>query len=809
MRTMRLHLPHPAPSLWMKRFHALPLRRRLSLLIALCGAITTLLCLSAVLGSGLWLQQKSAREETTEVARTLSFALQAPVAFGDRSAMLEAMTLLRARPQVEAAFVYDPQGRLLASYDAASAGTVGEVPARRLPSNRLQVSESIAVDGGVVGKVVVVNGLSRMWQSLGLALLGILLASLAGLVVSVGLAQRIARLITQPIDTLASASREIARSHDYAQRLPDGGSDEVGTAINAFNAMLAEIRARGDALLTANRELERRVAERTQSLQHEKDRAEAASVAKTRFLANMSHELRTPLNAVIGASQLLQDGSEDSGSRTALVASIRDSGNKLLDLIDNILDLVRIESGSLELVGADFNLIDCIESAVSTASIAARLKGLELAAIIPADLPAWRHGDATRFRQVLLNLLGNAIKFTPRGEVVLRAECGATPDGLRLSVSDTGIGIGVASLERVFEPFRQADDGANRRFGGSGLGLAISRQLIEAMGGTIGVQSELGRGTRFQIEVGLPAARQSIAPAPPLRHRVVFFEPHEPSAEALTAQLLRLGCTAYRCQSARELRHWLAQHGHGDDRPWLLAAVDADETLAFLEGCLRWLDPDRVIGMGTRSADEPLSRGASGLHARPALRRSLVKPVLRSALVSRLGAVASTASGAPPQVHAQLGSTPRSVRSKSQSLPKHVLVVEDDSTNQMIVCGMLHSAGYQTSTATDGQQALQALSEHTYDVVLTDWQMPEMDGLELTRLLRAGVAGRYGTLVPVIGLTANAFTEDRAACLAAGMNDYLTKPVLMASLLAAIDRWTARPGGDVEAFRDSNFAPLG
>ena len=137
MRTMRLHLPHAAPSLWMKRFHALPLRRRLSLLIALCGAITTLLCLSAVLGSGLWLQQKSAREETTEVARTLSFALQAPVAFGDRSAMLEAMTLLRARPQVEAAFVYDPQGRLLASYDAASAGTVGEVPARRLPSNRL------------------------------------------------------------------------------------------------------------------------------------------------------------------------------------------------------------------------------------------------------------------------------------------------------------------------------------------------------------------------------------------------------------------------------------------------------------------------------------------------------------------------------------------------------------------------------------------------------------------------------------------------------------------------------------------------
>ena len=794
-------MPHPLfISAWVQRFHALALRRRLSLLIALCAAITTLLCLSAVLGTGLWLQQKSAREETTEVARTLSFALQAPVAFGDRPAMTEALTLLRARPQVEAAFVYDRQGQLLVAYGAKAPLPEAKEVALRLGSNRLQVSEPITIDGDVIGKVIVVNGLSRLWQSLGLALAGILLASLAGLGVSVMLAQRIARLITLPIDTLASASREIARSHDYAQRLPGGGSDEVGTAINAFNAMLAEIQARGDALLTANQELERRVAERTQSLQREKDRAEAASQAKTRFLANMSHELRTPLNAVIGASQLLQEGGEDSGSRIALVSSIRESGSKLLDLIDNILDLARIESGSMELVPVDFNLVDCIESALSTASIAARLKGLELAAIIDPDLPEWRHADATRLRQVLLNLLGNALKFTAQGEVVLRATRGAAPDALCLSVADTGIGIGAASLERVFEPFRQADDGANRRFSGSGLGLTISRQLVEAMGGTIRLQSELGRGTRLEIELSLPPAHTTVAAPPPLRHRVVYFEPHAASAEALAAQLTRLGCTGHRCQSPRELRHWLAQQGEDGERPWLLAAVDANETFSFLEACVPWLDADRVIGMGSRTADAGAS--AAPLGARAAPRRDLVKPVLRSALVSRLGAVASNSPlPLPPPT--------RTVTPKPLPATKHVLVVEDDLTNQMIVCGMLHNAGYRTSTATDGQQALQALSEHVYDVVLTDWQMPGMDGLELTRLLRAGVAGRYATLVPVIGLTANAFTEDRAACLAAGMNDYLTKPVLMASLLAAIDRWTARPGGDVEAFRQSNLAPMG
>ena len=778
-----------------RRFAALPLRSRLSWLIGVCAWLTTALSMLAVIGTGLWLQHSGAREESTEVARTLSFALQAPLAFSDRQGVDDALALLQARPQVLAAQVYDRDGQLLASYgvppsrDAATTGGLFRAS--------MQVEETVRSEADVLGRVVVVNGQSRLWQAMSVAVLAIGAASLAGLLLAVVLAQRIARAITRPIDTLARASRDIARSHDYSQRLPAGGLDEIGTATNAFNEMLEEIRARGDALVNANAELEGRVAERTLLLQHEKEKAEAASVAKTRFLANMSHELRTPLNAVIGAAQLLQEGASDAEGEIALVGAIRDSGTKLLGLIDNILDLTRIETGALELIAADFNLVDCIESAVSTAAVAARIKGLEMACVIDPSIEPWRHGDTTRLRQILLNLLGNAVKFTPEGEVILRVQGGPGEHDLHLTVTDTGIGIGAASLEQVFQPFRQADDASNRRFGGSGLGLAISKQLIEAMGGRISLHSRLGLGSTFEIRLSLPPSLQPL-PAPlPLGHTIVFFEPHGPSAEALSAQLQRLGCVAHRCESPRDLRQRMATPDHRGQRPWLLAAVDAAETWAFLEASVEWLDRERTLGMG--ASDAPQELAASLPFAVP---RSLVKPVLRSALVSRLGAGAAVSRSfttAPVAVPGIVGDRPAH---------KHVLVVEDDRINQLIVCGMLNQAGYRTTTVDSGSNALEMLAHRTFDVVLMDWQMPDLDGLEVTRRLRAGVAGRFASVVPIIGLTANAFSQDRSECLAAGMNDYLTKPVLMTHLLEAVARWTARPGGDEESARGSAFGAL-
>ncbi len=300
----------------------MPLRRRLTLLIGLCAGLTALLCMLAVVASGLWLHKDRAQEETVEVARMLSFALQAPVAFDDRKGIADALDLLRARPQVTSVAVLDNHGGVLATFGDGEALHSDAEHASGLLASHLHVSEPILADGNLVGQVLVVNQLARQWQALALALVAIVLGSAVGLAVSVWLAHRIAQRIAEPIATLARVSSEIALSQDYTQRLPAGGRDEIGTAMNAFNDMLDEIRVRGDALL------EHKVADRTTALRLEKEHAEAASLAKTRFLSNMSHELRTPLNAVIGAAQLLQDRREGDDGQAHLVEAIRSSGTR-------------------------------------------------------------------------------------------------------------------------------------------------------------------------------------------------------------------------------------------------------------------------------------------------------------------------------------------------------------------------------------------------------------------------------------------------------------------------------------------------
>ena len=514
--------------------------------------------------------------------------------------------------------------------------------------------------------------------------------------------------------------------------------------------------------------------------------AEATSLAKSRFLANMSHELRSPLNAVIGAAQLLKVEAGDAESQAHWVDAIHRSGNNLLGLIDDVLDLSRIDAGELTLSVADFHVIDCVESALATAALAARAKGLALACIIDPGLQAWRRGDSRRIRQVLLNLLGNAVKFTPSGEVVVRIEPGAHEHGVCIHVSDTGVGIGAASIPHIFEPFRQADDSANRRFGGSGLGLSIVHQLIQAMGATISVQSQLGHGTSFDIELLLPPAH-GVPDAPePLGLPVAYFEPHEPSAQALHAQLARLGCLAQRVHSGADVRRWATAFAHHPDSPWLLLAGTGPEVAALLEGAVDVVDPAHVIGMrqldpGSRA--EGGSNGGDWTANAQRLPNYIMKPVLRSMLVSRLGGHRRDSFHEPMTMPAQLAPGAR------PAATVHVLVVEDDVLNQAIVCRLLSHGGCDSTAASDGAQALALLAARHFDLVLMDWQMPDMDGLEVTRRMRSGEAGPRGLQIPIVALTANAFAEDRAACLASGMSDFLAKPVLADVLMLTVRRW--------------------
>ncbi len=603
---------------------------------------------------------------------------------------------------------------------------------------------------------------------------------------------------SRSVRALQRRTSEIATQKQHEQRLPATGPDEIDL-VTPINLLLDDIESLGNAVVAARREADRRTAEDTRTLQDERDHAEAASLAKTRFLANMSHELRTPLNGVIGAAQLLQIGGQGAEEQAHLIDAIRGSGTNLLGLIENILDLSRIETGALDLSHVDFNLVDCVESAIATTAVGARMKRLGMACIVDPVLPAWRNGDSPRLRQILLNLLGNAVKFTQRGDVVLTVERGHTHDSVIFGVRDSGMGIAPEALKHVFEPFRQADDGVNRRHGGSGLGLTITRQLIEAMEGSIKLSSEPGVGTFFEVEIAIPMAVVPVPDPPPLQHVVLFFEPHEASARAVDAQLNRLGCRTKRCRSPEDLRDWMNRGADESPQPWLLVAADAEQTLEFLEASMNLIDPERVIGMTQLESYE-----SEVARERFQLSRSVVKPVLRAALVSRLGAVPRAAPSLrqPPPVPFESFSRPAALGSK------HVLVVEDDRLNQTIVCSMLQNAGYLTTAAEDGRQALELMARQMFDLVLMDWQMPDMDGLEVTRRIRAGEAGRYGRIVPIVALTANAFAEDRAACLDAGMNDFLTKPVLAAKLSETAHRWTALPGGDDEAFASSSFADL-
>jgi signal transduction histidine kinase/CheY-like chemotaxis protein/HPt (histidine-containing phosphotransfer) domain-containing protein len=572
----------------------------------------------------------------------------------------------------------------------------------------------------------------------------------------------------------------------------NGGRTEAmaATALTlASLALLMAGRVTGRAtrrLLHAELQLSHALTDKQAALQQ----AEAASQAKSRFLATMSHELRTPLNAVIGAAQLLRADDGDMMERHHLIDAIQRSGGNLLGLIEDILDLTRIEAGQHRLDVQDFHLGDCIDAALTTAALGAHAKGLLLACRIDPAVPQRCRGDAARLRQLLLNLLGNAVKFTPAGEVLLRVDTGDAPGELRLQVQDSGVGIAPQALAHIFEPFRQGDEGTGRRFGGSGLGLAIVQQLVQAMGGRIEVDSQPGAGACFTLWLPLPAVpvatpAMSAAAARP----VAFVEPHGASAAGLDALLRRLGCKPTSCADAIALRAWCVAHAGHQPAPRLLLCTDNPQAADLLEAVSDLLDPSWVIGMTRHDGQDlqtlPGLPGVNQRRQRCSLPASLAKPVAGAALAARLDATSAAPAQAPEA---------RLTRAEPGA-QVHVLVVEDDPLNRSIVTRLLSHANCRVSTAENGLQALDLLQaiDTPVDLVLMDWHMPGMDGLEVTRRLRAGAAGGAASRLPIVALTANAFAEDRAACLAAGMNDFLTKPVLAQTLLATVARWAERP----------------
>jgi two-component system sensor histidine kinase/response regulator len=520
---------------------------------------------------------------------------------------------------------------------------------------------------------------------------------------------------------------------------------------------------------------ERRRAE--EALARARDEALAASRVKGQFLANMSHELRTPLNGLLGMLALSLEAPLDPEVREQLELALK-SGQGLRTIIDDILDLSKIQARGIELSPMPFSPRAVVAEAIEATAITAHQKGLELVVDVAQDLPALVHGDGTRVRQVLVNLLSNALKFTATGRVVVSARP-READLLELTVADTGIGIPEEARARIFDAFMQADESTTRRYGGTGLGLTISRQLARAMGGDVLVESHPGAGSTFRFLARLPA----LEPPPALRdpalagQRALLVEDDPASRAALASLLAALGLEVEAVDSAVAARARLEADGPGPSAVLVDATLRSPGGVALALALAGERPGARVVLLCTRDLRVPPEVRArlGGVVAKPPSAQAL-----REAL---LGA------GRPAPARPAPARAPDAGRAPPPERPLRILLAEDNATNALLALRLLQRAGHAVVHVKTGAAAVTAAARERFDVILMDLHMPELDGLEATRAIRA--APRPGEpRVPIVALTANALAEDTARCLEAGMDAHIRKPLDPAGLRAVVQRLT-------------------
>ncbi len=712
-------------------------------------------------------------EEVVSVARVMASVSAEAVAQTDERAAFDALRAVSDFEGVSFARLEDLNGAVLAQVGTGIAldSDIEASNARNaysvLAGRPIIIGVPVRFAGERVGALVLMAQTDALWSRIFSFLGDLALASLLAALIGITGVSLLTRRITAPIKNLNEAMTKVRDKQEFDTQITRISDDETGHLTDAFNEMISGIRDRDQRLQRHRDNLELEVTERTQQYRSAKEEAEKANAAKSDFLATMSHEIRTPMNGMLVMAELLAKA-ELPGRLNRYAEVINKSGQGLLTIINDILDISKIEAGRMSLEDGRWSPRNLTVDVLDVFHDRAQAKGVELVSYVEADVPESLGGDPVRLRQVVSNLVNNAIKFTDEGAVVVEAKLAGAPNQLHLVVRDTGIGIPPEKCATIFEAFLQADQSTTRQYGGTGLGLAIAKRLVEAMQGKIWVESVVGEGSDFIIE--LPIAKAEAAP-------------HWTGLNDLGAVTVSVDVdgplTEYSLR--RHLNDLIPNHGSFDDEP---ASDGHALRISSIEDCLnRQAEGDeRIVALadaGDQRADVALDNQRCHAVLMLPFGHQRLEAAIRSAF----------------------GLEKRSSASSSQPMPdlpqwpsQRVLVADDSEVNIEVAREALGQFGIKPDCFVDGAAALEALNEATYDLVLMDCSMPVMDGYEATREIRnRQIQSAANAPIPVIALTANASIASEDHWKEAGMNSYLAKPFTLDSLQACLLRWLPEP----------------